>query len=409
VENRSAAIIGGRRATQGEIVTVNLQDDRADRARGQDLIEKLFLKADIRINGDRPFDIKVVNNAFFERVVRDGQLGIGESYMDGWWECEAIDEMTSRFIRYDLHKNSYKNLRLILYYLKIVLSGIGRKSKAFQVGRKHYDLGNDLFRIMLDRRMVYSCAYWEDAAALDQAQENKLDLVCRKVGLEPGMRVLDIGCGWGGWAKFAAQKYGVEVVGITVSKEQQQYAQESCRGLPIEIRLQDYRDVHEKFDRVVSIAMFEAVGHRYYRTFMQAVDGCLKHNGLFCLHTIVGQTHMGPTEARWLNEYIFPNGELPSLSQIMKSVERIFVVEAAHHFGADYEKTLEAWYNNFVNRWHEVRDLYDERFYRMWRFYLLISRGIFRSRLTHVWQFVFSKDGIPQRHVEKPLQPTSSI
>jgi len=390
-------------------VARHLQSNRTGRARGRNLIEKLFLRADIKINGDRPFDIKVINDRFYSRVIRDGQLGIGESYMDGWWECEAIDEMASRFIRYDLHKDSFKNLRLIFYYLKILLSGIGKKSKAYQVGRKHYDLGNDLFRIMLDRRMVYSCACWEGASDLDQAQENKLDLVCRRAGLRPGMRVLDIGCGWGGWAKFAAQKYGVEVVGITVSKEQLGYAQESCRGLPVEIRLQDYRDLQGKFDRVVSIAMFEAVGHRYYRTFMQAVDRCLKDDGLFCLHTIVGQTHMGPTDARWLNDYIFPNGELPSLSQIMKSVEKIFVVEAAHHFGADYEKTLEAWYNNFVSRWHEVRDRYDERFYRMWQFYLLISRGIFRSRLAHVWQFVFSKDGIPRRFAEKPLHSNSSI
>jgi cyclopropane-fatty-acyl-phospholipid synthase len=371
-------------------------------ARGRRPIEELFLKADIRINGDRPHDIRVLNDGFYERVLRHGDLGIGESYMDGWWECAAIDEMTSHFVRHDLHKGSYKNWRYALYYLGILLSGVGRRSKAFEVGRHHYDLGNDLFETMLDRRMIYSCGYWPNAATLDEAQERKLDLVCRKLDLRSGMRVLEIGCGWGGWAKFAAEKYGISVVGLTVSKEQQQYARKSCANLPIEIRLQDYREVNEQFDRVVSIAMFEAVGRHYHRTFMRVVDRCLKDEGLFCLHTIVGQTYYGPADARWLNTYIFPNGELPALAQIMKSVEGIFVVEAAHRFGADYDRTLAAWHTNFVAQWASIRDRYDERFYRMWTFYLLLARGLFQARLAHVWQFVFSKNGVPGHYHQFP-------
>jgi len=366
--------------------------------RYQNLIEEMFLQADIRINDTRPCSITVLNNHFYERVLRDGLLGIGESYMDGWWESDAIDEITSRFIKADLQKNSYKNPRLILSYLTAKLRGIGRKSEAFEVGEKHYDLGNDLFQIMLDKRMIYSCGYWKDAVTLDQAQENKLDLICKKLGLKPGMRVLDIGCGWGGWAKFAAEKYGVQVVGITVSKEQLKYARDYCSGLPIEIRLQDYRDLNEQFDRVVSVGMFEHVGHAYYRAFMEVVDRCLKEHGLLLLQTIVANKPLGTAELPWLTKYIFPNGELPSLAQIAKSAEGLFIVETFHHFETDYEKTLTAWHENLLNNWNKIQSSYDQRFFRMWTFYLLLSRGTFRSRLAHLWQIVFSKNGIPDGH-----------
>jgi cyclopropane-fatty-acyl-phospholipid synthase len=360
-------------------------------------IEKMFSKADIRIGGDRPFDIRVHNDDFYGRVIRDGQLGIGEAYVDGWWDCDAVDAMTSRFIQANLHKQVDATLKLLYYFIETKLSGIGKKSKAFEVGEHHYDLGNNLFEVMLDKRMVYSCAYWEDATTLEQAQANKLDLVCRKIGLKPGMRVLEIGCGWGGWAKFAAENYGVQVVGLTVSKEQWQYAREHSDGLPIEFRLQDYREVDEKFDRVVSIAMFEAVGHNYFRAFMKVVDRCLKPEGLFLLHSIVSNEPVGPAESPWLNKYIFPNGELPSLGQVMKSVEGLFIVEALHHFGTDYDRTLKVWYDNFVDGWPKLEAAYGPRFFRMWTFYLMMARGIFQSRLAHLWHFVFSKNGIPGR------------
>ncbi len=354
----------------------------------------MFLKADIKINGNRPFDIQVHNEGFYRRVLRDGQLGIGESYMDGWWDCEAIDEMTSRFIRADLLEDTSKNIKFILNYLRVKLTDIGKVSKAFEVGEKHYDLGNELFEKMLDKRMVYSCGYWKNATNLDEAQEHKLDLICRKIGLKPNMTVLEIGCGWGSWAKYAAEKYGVSVVGVTISEEQAKYAREYCKGLPVEIRVADYRTLNEEFDRVVSIAMFEAVGHKYFRTFMEVVDRCLKPDGLFFLHTIVGRIPIGPAESTWLNKYIFPNGELPTLMQLSKAVEGIFVEEAYHHLIGDYEKTLHEWYNNFVANWDSLKGDYDERFYRMWVFYLKISCGIFQSRLIHLWQFVYSKDGL---------------
>jgi cyclopropane-fatty-acyl-phospholipid synthase len=362
------------------------------------IIEALFLKADIIINGTRPFDIQVKDDRFFRSVLLHGQLGIGESYMDGWWECDAIDEMVAKFIRAGLVTDISKKISHLIHFLWVKASPIGRKSAAFEVGTHHYDLGNELFLNMLDSRMIYSCGYWERAQDLEAAQKDKLDLICRKINLQPGMTVLEIGCGWGGWAKYAAENYGVSVTGLTVSKEQFQYATQQCVGLPVEIKLQDYREATGIYDRVVSIAMFEAVGNQYFRTFMKVVDRCLKDDGLFLLHSIIGRIPLGPAESPWLNKYIFPNGELPSLAQLSQSVEGLFVEEAHHHFGEDYEKTLEVWYQNFIQNWHKIQPLYDERFFRMWVFYLRLSKGIFKSRLIQLWQFVYSKDGIPLKN-----------
>jgi cyclopropane-fatty-acyl-phospholipid synthase len=350
----------------------------------------------VYINGHRPFDIRVLHPGFFRRIIGNAQLGLGESYMDGWWECDAIAEMTRRFMVAGLHKpEPLRNMRYLGEYLSVKLNGIGRLSKAFEVGRKHYDLGNDLFRATLDRRMIYSCAYWKGAVTLDQAQENKLDLVCRKLALKPGMTVLEIGCGWGGWAKYAAQKYGVRVVGLTVSSEQAKLARAECAGLPVEVRLEDYRSARGQYDRVISIGMLEHVGHDYYRKFMSVAHRCLKDDGLFLLHSIMGyEPVVGTTEAAWLNKYIFPNAELPSLAQILKASEGLFMVEALHRFGSDYDRTLQCWLANFDRNWSSLSGAYDERFRRMWRFYLQLASGIFQSRSALLWQIVFSKNGI---------------
>jgi len=268
--------------------------------------------------------------------------------MDGWWDCERIDEMSARFIRANLHHESIRDQRFVGYYLKQHLKGIGRKSLAYQVGEAHYDLSNELFAAFLDETMSYSTAYWRDAEMLEEAQRAKLDLVCRKLDLRPGMTVLDIGCGWGGWARHAAKQYGVEVLGITISKEQLAWAREKSAGLPVRFELMDYRDVHGSYDRVVSIAMFEAVGQRYFRTFMKTVNRALKPDGQFLLHTILSNVPIEAAQSRWLNTYIFPNGELPSLAQIFAAAEGLLVAEAAHHLDGDYLRTLAEWDRRFV-------------------------------------------------------------
>jgi cyclopropane-fatty-acyl-phospholipid synthase len=358
------------------------------------VVQDILTPVGITINGSQPWDIQIRNEKFYQRVLSDGSLGLGESYMDGWWECENLDDFFCRIIPSQAEDKIKKNWKLFFHIFGAAIINRGSRSRAFQIGERHYDIGNELFRNILDRRMVYSCAYWKDCESLDDAQEAKLDLICRKLCLRHGDRILDIGCGWGSFAKYAAEKYEVKVVGITVSREQVELAKELCAGLPVEIRLQDYRDVDGRFDHVVSVGMFEHVGCRNYKTYMEAVHRCLKDEGLFLLHTI-GNKLTKVTNDPWFDRYIFPNSLVPSMKQISASIERLFVVEDWHNFGTDYDPTLIAWFKNFDSGWEKLKKKYDERFYRMWKYYLLHCAGLFRSRYMQVWQIVLSKNGVP--------------
>lgn len=355
---------------------------------------KFLKESGITINGDKPWDIQVSNKKLYGRILRDGTLGLGEAYMDGWWECAQIDEFINKLLSSNIYLLLQKSPGMIFYAGASRLFNLQTLKRAFHVAELHYDLDNNFFKKMLDKRMIYTCGYWKDARNLDLAEEAKLDLVCRKAGLKRGMKILDIGCGWGGFAKFAAEKYGVEVVGITISKEQYTFAQEACKGLSVEIRLQDYRKVTDKFDRIISIGMFEAVGPKNYKKFMRTVHNCLKDDGIFILHTIGGSLSSTHGE-RWIEKYIFPNGVLPSIKQIGDATEGLFVMEDWHNFGPDYDKTLMAWYSNFEKMWPDFESQYGERFYRMWKYYLLVCAGSFRCRMNHLWQIVLSRDGIP--------------
>ncbi|NTW89481.1 MAG: cyclopropane fatty acyl phospholipid synthase [Candidatus Moranbacteria bacterium] len=364
------------------------------RNRSKEIVEELLKKAGVAINGTNPWDIQVKDDRLYGRILTQGSLGLGEAYMDGWWDAERLDQFIDRVISAGLANEIRKDLGTILKIAIAVLTNRQSKRRSFIVGQEHYDLGNDLYENMLDKRLVYTCAYWKDVTTLDEAQEQKLDLVCKKLKLAPGMRVLDIGCGWGSFAKYAAETYGVSVVGITVSKEQVELAQENCKGLPVEIRLQDYRDLNEKFDCIVSLGMFEHVGYRNYREYFRVASRCLDDNGLFLLHTI-GDNQSSVHGEPWTEKYIFPNGMLPSISQIGKAIESQFVMEDMHNFGAYYDKTLMAWYENFERHWGKLEKKYGERFFRMWKYYLLSFAGSFRARNIQLWQIVLSKKGIP--------------
>jgi cyclopropane-fatty-acyl-phospholipid synthase len=357
-------------------------------------VQSILAPADVHINGQRPWDLHIHNANFYERVLTGGSLALGESYMDGWWNCEALDQFFEKIMEHRIDKKVKANTSLLLRtYLKAKMSMSQGRSKAYVIGEHHYDIGNTLFAAMLDKGMNYSCGYWETAKTLDTAQKDKLDLICRKMGLEPGMKVLDIGCGWGGFAKYAAEKYGATIHGITVSREQVEYAKSTCKGLDVKIDFKDYREVAEKYDRIVSIGMFEHVGSRNYNTFFKMVHRCLKSEGLFLLHTIAGNTSV-ETPDPWVIKYIFPNSMLPSAKQITSAAEGRFVIEHWHSFGQYYDNTLMAWYNNFKENWNKLKDAYDERFYRMWTYYLLSFAGSFRSRRNQLWQIVFSKKGL---------------
>lgn len=355
-------------------------------------VRDILNAADIELNGNRPWDICVHSDAFYPRVITRGSLGLGETFMDGVWDAASLDGLIGRLLHahVDRHVRTMVDVAVALWARA---SNLQQPRRAFEVGRRHYDLGNDLYRAMLGRHMVYSCGYWRDASTLDAAQEAKLDLVCRKLQLQPGMKVLDIGCGWGEALRFAAERYGVSGVGITISREQADFARDLCRGLTVDIRLQDYRELEEPFDRVFSIGMFEHVGVKNYRTYFEVVRKCLPRDGLFLLHTIGSNTSMTHTDP-WIAKYIFPNSMLPSAAQIATASENLFVIEDWHNFGTDYVNTLTAWRDNLERAWSQLpAERYDERFRRMWRYYLAASIALFRERQGQLWQIALSPEG----------------
>ncbi len=362
-------------------------------------VDSLLAGSGVSINGPNPWDIQVKNPAFYKHVMINGSLGLGEAYIDGWWDCEQIDETINRILRTPLadHQVFLSNF---INWVQANVFNLQKSSRAFQVGREHYDIGNELYEEMLGKLMVYTCGYWARADNLDDAQRDKLDLVCRKLEIGKGMKVLDIGCGWGSFAKFAAQEYNAKIIGITVSQAQVDLAIERCRGLPVEIRLQDYRDLDENFDAIVSLGMFEHVGHKNYRTYMEVIQKCLRNNARFLLHTIgKNDSHRGVDP--WISKYIFPNGETPSLRQISAALEPAMIIEDVHNFGPDYDKTLMAWFDNFDGAWSRLKHSYSERFYRMWKYYLHVCAGGFRARHMQLWQIVIS-NGTQEEAYRRP-------
>jgi len=355
-------------------------------------IQEILNTANIKINGSRLWDIKINDNRFYKKVLTSGSLGVGESYMDGWWDCDRLDEFFYKVFSADLDKkvNIKKVLPLVV---KSRIFNMQSKLKSKKVAEVHYDLGNDFYTNMLDKRMQYTCAYWKNAKTLDKAQKNKIDLVCKKIGLKKGDKVLELGSGWGGFAKYAAEKYGAKVEAYNISKEQVKYARKNAGKLPIKYNLSDYRKAKGKFDYIVSIGLFEHVGYKNYRKLMELANDKLKDNGLFLLHTIGGNFSRTSTDP-WIDKYIFPGGALPSVAQIGKASENLFVIEDWHNFGADYDRTLMAWGENFSENWNKWKEKYGEKFKRMWEFYLYSSAGRFRARKIQLWQIVFSKNGI---------------
>ena len=355
-------------------------------------VESLLSHAGVRVNGDAPADVRVSDARFFDRVLSGGILGLGESYMDGWWNTDDLQGLLRRLIEARLGEQ-IRTLSDGWLWMVSRIRNRQREQRAFTVGEQHYDLGNDLYEAMLGPAMVYSCGYWRDAADLAAAQEAKLDLVYRKAELAPGMHVLDIGCGWGEALRRASQECGTTGVGVTISREQADHARARCRGLPVEIRLSDYRTLNERFDRIVSIGMFEHVGVKNYRRYFEVARRCLTEDGLFVLHTIGGNISGNHTNA-WIDRYIFPNAVIPSAAQIAHAVEGLFVMEDWHNFGADYARTLMAWRANFDAAWPRLSHRYDERFRRMWHFYLDSTCANFEARGLHVWQLVLSPTGV---------------
>ena len=358
-------------------------------------VTELLAFAGIGVNGPEPWDIQVHDERFFNRALGEGSIGVGESYMDGWWDVEALDEFFHRFRRADLASKVH-DLKTALLVLRTKLLNLQTMQRAKEVAQAHYDLGNQLYQAMLDRRMQYTCAYWKDSVTLDQAQENKLHLICRKLRLQPGMTLLELGGGFGGLAHFAAQEYGCRVVSYNISREQVAYGRDLCKGLPVRFEQKDYRESAQeatRFDRVVSVGLCEHIGYKNYRQFMRLAHGRLKDKGLFLLHTIGSNESYSYTDP-WIHKYIFPNGLIPSMAQLTAAWEGLWVAEDWHNFGPDYDRTVMHWWANFERAWPDLRSTYSDRFYRMWKYYLMASAGSFRSRRLQLWQVVLSKGDI---------------
>lgn len=356
-------------------------------------VRDTLARAGISIGDDSPGDIQVRDTRFYDRVVAEGTMGLGESYMDGWWDAQRLDVFFTKCLRARLDERARSKHQLFLY-LKSMLLNMQSRRRARRVARTHYNLGNAFYADMLGPGMLYTCAYWNDADTLEEAQNAKCELICKKLDLQPGDSVLDVGCGWGGFAEYAARRHGCRVTAYNIAEEQVRFARERCKGLDVEVILDDYRSAKGSYDKIVSIGLFEHVGPKNYRPAMEIMERCLKDEGLFLLHTIGGNETQMTTDP-WVEKYIFPGGVLPSVQKLAEAAERLFVVEHFHGFGQDYDKTLMAWYDNFRNSWFKYEREYGERFFRMWSYYLLGCAGAFRARRNQLWQWVFSKRGVP--------------
>lgn len=382
------------------------QPPRADA--DQQTLTRIFSDAGVEMNGNDPADIRVHDKRFYRRVMAHGTLGFGESYMEGWWDCGDIEEMCFRAIRHHLEDKLRPHVSTIV---EVALAGVlhfHSKSHNLLLESNHYDLENDFFKSMLDPSMQYSCAYFQETDDLEIAQRLKMALICKKLGLKPGMKLLDIGCGWGGLAKYAAEACGCTVTGITISKNQKAYAEKSCAGLPVDIRLQDYGEIEEPFDRIVSVGMLEHVGYKNYRKYMEVAHRCLKNDGQFLCHTIA-TNRSGKTCDPWITHYVFPNSMLPSAAQVLRASEGLFVLEDVQNLAPHYVLTLRKWREAFEKSSNKFGSRYGDQFIRMWRFYLLSCAGAFRARSLQVFQFMFSKDGARNEDALSAGRPARSL
>ncbi len=365
-------------------------------------VTELLRSADIEIGGGRPWDLQVHDDRLYQRVLAEGTLGAGESYMEGWWDVEQLDEFFTRALRIRFDRQIRPSSMLI----QVLLSRMGNfqdRRRSQKVATQHYDLSNRLYEAMLGPTMQYTCAYYGaegSEATLDEAQRAKLALIARKLHLEPGMRVLELGGGFGELSRYLAAEHGCEVVSYNISRQQVDYARRLCEGLSVDFRLQDYREaanLKESFDRVVSIGLMEHVGPKNYRGFFEIARSRLKTGGLALIHTIGGNKSRTMADP-WITRYIFPGGVIPSEAQLTRAKEDLFILEDWHNFGPDYDRTLMAWEANFVAAWPQLKEQegLDERFYRMWRYYLASSAGAFRSRGLNLWQMVLSRGDVPR-------------
>ncbi|NIL93344.1 MAG: cyclopropane fatty acyl phospholipid synthase [Woeseiaceae bacterium] len=365
------------------------------------IVTNTLARADVVVNGERPWDIQVHNERFYRRAAR-GTLGLGESYMDGDWDVESLDALFRHFVTAELRSSLIYRLNHASLVLRARLRNLQSKRRSLAVAEEHYDLDHRMYEQFLGPWNQYTCCFFfNDDDDLRQAEVNKLEIICNKLEIDENDRVLDIGCGWGGFAKYAAATRGCELTGVTISTEQAQFARDHTEGLPVDIVLSDYRDLpstlDSKYDKILICGMLEHVGYKNYRSLMQVVSHMLDDDGLFLLHTI-GNSDETLIADRWIEKYIFRNSMAPSLPQLAAALQGPFTVHAWENYGHYYSSTLQAWYDKFEKNWDNIAALeskhaFDEKFRRMWRYYLLSSKAMFDVENLLLWQIVMSKAG----------------
>lgn len=364
------------------------------------LLANLLDGTGVGIDGDRPWDITVNRQRFYRRVLR-GSIGIGESYMDGDWDCPALDELFRRVLAAGKSHSPLLRAARVFKDLQARLTNLQTRIRSQAVAEEHYDLDQRMYALFLGPWNQYSCCFFDGTDDLERAELLKLEMLCDKLEISAGDRVLDIGCGWGGFARYAASTRGCHVTGITLSDEQLGYAIEYTRGLPVKIRKLDYRDLPESglepFDKITSVGMIEHVGYKNYRRFMDIVHRMLKPGGLFLLHTI-GNSEKTTVADPWIEKYIFRNSMIPAMSQLAQAAQGLFVVESWENYGHYYVPTLQAWHDRFNANWEKIKALdggrpFDDRFRRMWNYYLMSGKAAFNAELLHLWQLVMTRRG----------------
>jgi len=364
--------------------------------------------------------VAVHDERFFLRALLAGDIGVGESYMDGQWSTPDLVAVIRLAVR-NLDQLDGSN-RFFTAFRRMADLWEHRQRNNTESGSRrniayHYDLGNDFYRLFLDRSLAYSCAYFENADdSLEQAQIRKFDLICRKLQLSPRDHVLEIGTGWGGFAAYAAENYGCRITTTTISRQQHDYAREvfsgSRAGQHIELLFEDYRNLRGQYDKIVSIEMFEAVGFDHYDEYFGACDRLLKPEGTMLLQTITileSKFQQYRKQSDWIKKHIFPGAELASVIEVQRSLARTTSMQTfqLEDIGMHYALTLKEWRRRFLDNLSDVGRLgFDDRFIRMWDYYLAYCEGAFRERYISDVQLVLGKVSSKTQFMNEPeMQP----
>ncbi len=353
--------------------------------------------AGIRFNESGELNIQVNNAQFYRRAALLGSLGFGESYADGQWECDHLDKVIARILLYSVNRSGLAHIGIQLRSMLFNRQSVLRSKR---VARQHYDVDTTIFELMLDPYLQYTCGYFANTDNLDQAQIDKMAMIIQKLCLKPGDSLLDIGCGWGGFARFAAENFGIKVSGLSISQSQLAYARTLCKGFDCEFKYGDYRHLHEiypqKFNAISIIGVTEHIGYKNFKNLYKVMRSRLQEGGLALQHSITrmkSTVHVEP----FIDRYIFPGGMVPSVEQLAHSMAGEFVLEDVHNFGADYDQTLMAWDQNMKLAQAKIEAMpgFGQRFYRIWSYYLQSCAALFRVRQAQVMQYVLSPQGVP--------------